>query len=70
MIVTRALNNPEFRNRLKADPEKTLLAEGLPPGMAEELARELAVDGQPPVIACQRTCGWLSCWWTCRKTAQ
>ena len=45
MIVQRAVGDPKYRERLKAAPEKVLCESGLAKGPAEDVQREIVVDG-------------------------
>jgi hypothetical protein len=64
-LVQRALASPDFRRRLKENPEETMVSFGISEGPAEDLARELRVDGDTLRMPgdCMHTCWW-TCWWT------
>jgi hypothetical protein len=72
-LLRRALLDPQFRDRLKSYPDETLNDAGLDTGAAEDLLREINVDGQrlisrsKMVNACVRTCT-NTCWFTCITT--
>lgn len=63
MILLKALNDPDFRKRLAEDPVRVMEGEGVSEIMAEDLAREIKVDGEPVLSACTRSCSW-TCSWT------
>jgi hypothetical protein len=64
MIVRRALADAAFREQLKAEPERVLAAVGLQRGPAEDVQRELMIDGIMLAKECTVTC-ISTCWWTC-----
>ena len=72
-LLRRALIDPQYRDRLKSYPDETLNDAGLDTGAAEDLLREINVDGQRlisrsrMVTACIRTCT-NTCWFTCITT--
>lgn len=64
MIVQRALGDALYRERLKAEPEKVLCESGLAAGPAEDVQREIVVDGLGLASDCNVTC-ISTCWYTC-----
>ena len=72
-LLRRALIDPQFRERLKSYPDETLGNAGLDAGAAEDLLREINIDGQrlmsrsKLLSACVRTCT-NTCWFTCLMT--
>ncbi|MGD8590434.1 MAG: hypothetical protein PVG22_16550 [Chromatiales bacterium] len=64
MIVQRALGDASYRTRLKAEPEKVLCESGLAVGPAEDVQREIVVDGIGLASECTVTC-ISTCWYTC-----
>jgi hypothetical protein len=61
-IVAYAVADEDFRKRLLADPVPTLIAEGLPRGVSEDIKRELF---SRETLARDGTCGPKSCFWSC-----
>jgi hypothetical protein len=64
IIVQRALNDPQLRERLKEDPGGTIQRFGISQENAEDLAREIQIDGQTLwPDDCTWTCSW-TCFWS------
>jgi hypothetical protein len=66
-IVAYAVADENFRNRLLADPVQTLVSEGLPRGVSEDIKRELF---SREALARDGTCGPSSCFFTCIFTCR
>lgn len=64
MVVQRALGDARYRERLRAAPEKILCESGLAIGPAEDVQREIVVDGLGLASDCTVTC-IATCWFTC-----
>jgi hypothetical protein len=63
-VVRRAVADASYRERLRASPQEVLEEAGVRKGLAEDVAREILVDGNPaPDIRCSDTCDW-TCFWT------
>jgi hypothetical protein len=69
-IVTRVETDDEFRQRLKADPEETLRAEGMPDDEISEFAREAGLGEVEGYRFCPLTCIMTGCQLTsCSRTS-
>jgi hypothetical protein len=60
-IVKRVETDDEFKERLKADPEETLRAEGLPDDEIGDFAREAGLGEIEGYLACRVTCSITAC---------
>ena len=45
-ILLKALSDPDFRKKLAEDPLRVMEREGVSKVMAEDLAREIKIDGR------------------------
>lgn len=55
-ILIKALDDADYRAKLKADPIDTMKKEGLSEEEAEEVGTEVKIDGEAIVTACSFTC--------------
>lgn len=62
-ILLKALSDPDFRKKLAEDPLRVMEREGVSKVMAEDLAREIKIDGRAVLSDCTYSCGW-TCSWT------
>jgi len=61
-ILIKALADKEFRAKLTESPREVLEAEGIKPELAEDLAREIKIDGRGLTSSCSWTCSWTCNW--------
>lgn len=57
-VIKRALSDADFRTKLKAEPMEALQEQGLSPELAEDVARDVTLDGEQLLAGCSYTCGW------------
>ncbi len=62
-LLLKALNDPDFRKKLAEKPMQVMEREGISKLMAEDLAREIKIDGRAVFSDCTHSCGW-TCSWT------
>ena len=65
-VIAHAMENPNYRARLKSDPKTVLCAAGLATGPIEDISREMVIDGTSLSFECSFTC-WFTCivsWFT------
>ncbi|MCV6597380.1 MAG: hypothetical protein OIF40_09900 [Mangrovicoccus sp.] len=57
-VIKLALADTDFRSKLKNEPIDTLKSQGLSPELAEDVAREINLDGIQLASSCSYTCAW------------
>jgi hypothetical protein len=62
-LLLRALADSKLREELKSDPVRVFVSVGLPVGAAEDLERQLEIDGVMLANRCTITC-LTTCWLT------
>lgn len=58
-LIAKALRDKDFRSKLQSEPLKAMEEEGLEASVAEDIGKEVEIDGKPILTACKNTC-WVS----------